>query len=75
MLGIAFCSPLVFYVRVRMFDLSNIGSGCSEGVSVRTQIHPIWRYLIVPWRSNCFLVVKNWFLFTEAANDDTRIFL
>ena len=31
--------------------------------------------LTVPWRNISFLVVPNWFLRTEAANDDTRIFL
>ena len=31
--------------------------------------------LKVLWRSICFLVVPNWFLRTEAANHDTRIFL
>ena len=31
--------------------------------------------LTVPWRTIIFLVVPNWFLCTEAANDDTRIVL
>ena len=32
-------------------------------------------YLTVPWRSVCFLVVLNWFLCTDAANDNTSIVL
>ena len=31
--------------------------------------------LTVPWRIICFLVVTDWFLCTEAANDDMRIVL
>ena len=43
LLGPAFCSPLVVSVRVGMFGLRPLGSGCSEGASGRTQIHTIWR--------------------------------
>ena len=43
LVGIAFCSPLVVDVGLRIFDLRTLGSGCSEGASGRTQIHPIWR--------------------------------
>ena len=43
LLGPLFCIHLVFSARVRMFDLSNLGSGRSEGASGRTQIHPICR--------------------------------
>ena len=42
-MGPTFWSPLVVSIRVRMFDLRNIGSGRSEGASRRTQINPIWR--------------------------------
>ena len=31
--------------------------------------------LTVPWRITCFPVFPNWFRRTEAANDETRIFL
>ena len=31
--------------------------------------------LTVLWRSVCFFVVTNWFLCTDAANDDTMIVL
>ena len=30
-------------------------------------------YLMVSWRCLGLCVVSNWFLFTDAANDDTRI--
>ena len=43
LLGTAFFSPLVVSVRLRMFDLSTLGSGSSKDASGRTQIHPIWR--------------------------------
>ena len=41
LLGPAFCSPLVVYVRVRMFDLRTLVSGRSE---VRTEGHRYIRY-------------------------------
>ena len=43
LLGLAFCSPWVVAIRVRMFDLRSLGSGRSEGASRRTQIHLIWQ--------------------------------
>ena len=36
-----FCRPLVVYVRVKMFELRNLGSGRSEGASRRLQMHLI----------------------------------
>ena len=33
---------LCFSVIIKMFDLRNLGLGCSEGASESTQIHPIW---------------------------------
>ena len=36
-------SSWVFSVRLRMFDLSNLGPDRSKDVTGRTQIHPIWR--------------------------------
>ena len=40
---LAFCSPRVGAVELRIFDLRNLGLGFSDGASGRTQIHPIWR--------------------------------
>ena len=42
LVGVAFCSPWVFDVGLRIFDLRNLGSGRSKSVSVRTQIHLMW---------------------------------
>ena len=43
LLGPEFCSPRVVSVIIRVFYLSTLGSGCSEGASGRMQIHPILR--------------------------------
>ena len=65
LLGPAFCSPVVVSLKVKMFDLRPLLSGCSADIVELT----------VPWRSICFLVLPNWFLRNEAANDDTMIVL
>ena len=73
LLGLEFCSPRVFAVGLRIFDLRTLGSGHSKSASRRMQIHLIWR--TGHFRGGVFvsLCFRNWFCCTEAANDDTRI--
>ena len=73
LLGTPFFSPSVVSVIIIMFYLRNLGFGQSKGAFKRVQIHKKAGFK-VPWSGFCFLVVLNWFLCTEAENDDTMIF-